>query len=373
MVARNDVLLWFRETGGKLQRKRWHLLKRWGLCCFFQGEFSKSSVTWLPLYSARATALLTWPPTSLWLDGVGPSQSPPERLHSADHSSAALLSLRVICLQLWLILVGWDVSHLLSREGAQVITKHSHSWDHHAKMHLLKLAPGKHGHSREETRLSGSRAHREDHAEPTASERSSPVHGEGNRRQFHYPSASLLTASSLLAVLWGHDCSLLALFSTSQNKKNLKYWSWRTFLSKFHKPMWGFLYLKYDRLLLSEGNLRNRILINPAMFQMQSGAEWECHFLFGAFISMPWPLQAVHPSLGRALWTWGLMKAWGHGILSIQIQAHTSHLGARGGCGKLGCLPYHSGLWGWEQRPFLASAASSFLPAFFFPNMWSLY
>ena len=152
--------------------------------------------------------------------------------------------------------------------------------------------------------------HREDHAEPTASERSSPVHWEGNRRQFHYPSASLLTASSLRAVLWGHDCYLLALFSTSQNKNNLKYWSWRTFLSKFHKPMWGFLYLKYDRLLLSEGNLRNRILINPAMFQMQSGAEWECHFLFGAFISMPWPLQAVHPSLGRALWTWGLMKAW---------------------------------------------------------------
>ena len=155
VVARNDVLLWFRETGGKLQRKRWHLLKRWGLCCFFQGAFSKSSVTWLPLNSASTTALLTWPPTSLWSDGVGPSQSLPERLHSTDHSSAALLSLRVICLQLWLILVGWDVSHLLSREGAQVITKHSHSWDHHAKMHLLKLAPGKHGHSREETRLSG--------------------------------------------------------------------------------------------------------------------------------------------------------------------------------------------------------------------------
>ena len=284
------------------------------VCVTFPRGFPKSSVTWLPLSSANGTGLLTWPLTSLWPDGVGPSKSPLARLHSAGCSSAALLSLRVICLQLWLILVGWDVAHLLSREGAQGITRHSHSWDHLAKMHLLKLAPGKRGHSREETSLGVDTegAHREDHAELTAGERSSPVHGEGKRRQFHHPSASLLIASTLWAVPWGHDCSSLALFSSSQ-----KYWSWQTFLSKFHKPMWGFLHLKYNRLLLSEDNLRNRILINPAMLQMQSGAGWECHFLFGAFISMLWPLGAVHPSSGQTLCIWGLMKAWGHGILSI--------------------------------------------------------
>lgn len=296
-------------------------MRRWDLrsVSLFPVAFPKASVTWLLLSSASRTALLTWPLTSLWPDGVGPSQSPPDRLHSAGCSSAALLSLRVICLQLWLILVGWDVTHLLSREGAQVITRHSHTWDHLAKMHLLKLAPGKLSIPEKRPNCLGVHtmgAHREDHAELTASERSSPVHGEGNRWRFHHPSASLLTASSPWAVPWGHDCSLLALFSTSQNKNNLKYWSWWTFLSKFHKPMWGFLHLKYGRLLLSEDNLRNCILVNPAMLQMQSGAGWESHFLFGAFISMPWSLGAVHPPSGQTLWTWSLMKAWGHGILS---------------------------------------------------------
>ena len=92
--------------------------------------------------------------------------------------------------------------HLLNREGVQGITRHSHSWDYLAKMHLLKLAPGKCGHSREETSLGvdTTGAHREDHAELTASERLSPVHGEGNRRWFHPPLASLLTASSPWAV-----------------------------------------------------------------------------------------------------------------------------------------------------------------------------
>lgn len=341
------------EKRKKLQMRRWDL---WRSVSLFPGRFQGLShlASSEPRQQDCPPHLTAGHPGGP--DGVGPSQSP-----LTDFTALAVLQ-QPCCL--W----GWSVCSFDWSWWDETWPTYSaeRSLGHHQAQPLLgpswqrctcwELAPGKLEHSREETKLSArdtAGAHREDHAELTASERSSPVHGEGNRRRLYSSIGISLTAPSLRAVLWGHDCSSLALlFSTSQNKNNLKYWSWWT-LSKFHKPMWGFFHLKYGRLLLSEDNLEIAFWSILRCCKCRVGlvrmplSIWCLHF----HALDPW--EAAHPSSGKTLWTWSLMKAWGHGILSIQIQAHTSHLGARRGCEKLGCLSQCPGLWIWEQGPFL--------------------
>lgn len=59
--------------------------------------------------------------------------------------------------------------------------------------------------------------------------------------------------------------------------------------------MWGFFHLKYGRLLLSEDNLRNRILVSPVMLQMQSGAGENATFYLVPSFPRPDPWeQRIH-------------------------------------------------------------------------------
>lgn len=103
--------------------------------------------------------------------------------------------------------------------------------------------------------------------------------------------------------------SSLSLSPTSQNKKNLRSWSWR---SSFHQssmnPCGVFCVL--TRLLLSECDIRNSILVNPGMFWIQIhcrvGQRENATFYFVPSSFMFWLLRAVLPSLGRAPWELGL-------------------------------------------------------------------
>lgn len=91
------------------------------------------------------------------------------------------------------------------------------------------------------------------------------------------------------------------------------------------------------------------------MLQMQSGAGENAHFLFGAFISMPWSWAAQHPSSGQTLWTWSLTRPEVMAFYLSRYKLTLPILGQEGAV-KLGCLSHCSGLWIWEQGPFLDSA-----------------
>ena len=116
--------------------------------------------------------------------------------------------------------------------------------------------------------------------------------------------SALCTGRTLRSCLFS-----LPLFPTSQNKKNLRCWSWRSSFHQCSISPWG-VFCILTRLLLSECDIRNSILVNPGMFWIQihcrvgQGENATFYFVPSSFMS--WPLGAVHPSLGRAPWELGL-------------------------------------------------------------------